>query len=240
MAESRSLLPWPVLRQLTSGDLLGRGKAVRSRRTDEVEPRTTTADRVARSVCPYCAVGCGQRVFVKDEQGRPDRGRPGQPGLARPAVPQGLGEQEPGHQPPARRPRSRTAGPTAPSGRSSTSTTAMDMIADRVLEARGATRGRTLDEQGRPLRRTHGHRQPGRRDAGQRGELPHQEAVHRDGRASRSRTRPVFDTPPPSPVWGPASAVAAPPASSRTWPTLTASSSRAPTWPRPTRWASSG
>ena len=66
MAESRSLLPWPVLRQLTSGDLLGRGKAVRSRRTDEVEPRTTTADRVARSVCPYCAVGCGQKIFVKD------------------------------------------------------------------------------------------------------------------------------------------------------------------------------
>ena len=68
MAEKRSLLPWPVLRQLTSGDLLGRGKAVRSRRTDEVEPRTTTADRVARSVCPYCAVGCAQKIFVKDEK----------------------------------------------------------------------------------------------------------------------------------------------------------------------------
>ena len=41
---------------------------MRSRKTDEVEPRTATADRVARSVCPYCAVGCGQKVFVKDEK----------------------------------------------------------------------------------------------------------------------------------------------------------------------------
>jgi formate dehydrogenase major subunit len=23
---------------------------------------------VVRSICPYCAVGCGQRVYVKDEQ----------------------------------------------------------------------------------------------------------------------------------------------------------------------------
>ena len=88
----RSSLPWPVLRQLTDGDLLGRGRSVRSKRTDEVEPRTATADRVARSVCPYCAVGCGQKVFVKDEQvvqieGDPDspvnRGRVGPMGSPR-------------------------------------------------------------------------------------------------------------------------------------------------------------
>ena len=84
MAESRSLLPWPVLRQLTSGDLLGRGKAVRSRSTDEVEPRTTTADRVARSVCPYCAVGGGQRVFVKDEKNALRLGMPATVRLAPP------------------------------------------------------------------------------------------------------------------------------------------------------------
>jgi formate dehydrogenase major subunit len=30
--------------------------------------RTTTADRVVASVCPYCAVGCGQRVYVKGEK----------------------------------------------------------------------------------------------------------------------------------------------------------------------------
>jgi formate dehydrogenase major subunit len=33
-----------------------------------VVPRTRTADKVVRSVCPYCAVGCGQLVFVKDKR----------------------------------------------------------------------------------------------------------------------------------------------------------------------------
>ena len=64
----RSLLPWPVLRQLVDGDVLGRGRSVRSRATDDVVPRTTSADRVAHSVCPYRAVGCAQKVFVKDEK----------------------------------------------------------------------------------------------------------------------------------------------------------------------------
>jgi formate dehydrogenase major subunit len=53
---------WPVYRQLTGSDPLGRGKAARSRATDSVVSRTATADRVAKSVCPYCAVGCAQLV----------------------------------------------------------------------------------------------------------------------------------------------------------------------------------
>src|SRR5204863_6861688 len=73
----RRLQDWPVYRQLTGSDPLGRGAAVRSPHTDALTPRTETADRVARSVCPYCAVGCGQKVYVKDEavvqiEGDPD------------------------------------------------------------------------------------------------------------------------------------------------------------------------
>src|SRR5580700_3012773 len=59
---------WPVLRQLTTADHLGRGTAVRSAHTEELTPRTRTADRIVQSVCPYCAVGCGQRVYVKSER----------------------------------------------------------------------------------------------------------------------------------------------------------------------------
>ncbi|SCX40201.1 formate dehydrogenase major subunit [Klenkia marina] len=59
---------WPVFRQLTGSDPLGRGQAARSRKTEGITSRTATADRVVKSICPYCAVGCGQRVFVKDEQ----------------------------------------------------------------------------------------------------------------------------------------------------------------------------
>lgn len=55
---------WPVYRQLTGEDDLGRGAAARSRRTDGLVSRTQTADKVVQSVCPYCAVGCGQLVFV--------------------------------------------------------------------------------------------------------------------------------------------------------------------------------
>ncbi len=62
------LSEWPVLRQLASGDLAGLGDTAFSKRTRAVAPRTASADRVARSVCPYCAVGCGQLVYVKDEK----------------------------------------------------------------------------------------------------------------------------------------------------------------------------
>ena len=57
---------WPVYRQVTGPDPLGRGLAARSPRSRDLTPRTEQADGVARSVCPYCAVGCGQRVFHKD------------------------------------------------------------------------------------------------------------------------------------------------------------------------------
>ncbi|MGI8718820.1 MAG: hypothetical protein ACR2JN_13415, partial [Lapillicoccus sp.] len=68
MDARRTLLSWPVLRQLSGSDPLGRGVAGRSEATEGIRPHTETADRVARSVCPYCAVGCGQKVFVKDEK----------------------------------------------------------------------------------------------------------------------------------------------------------------------------
>jgi formate dehydrogenase major subunit len=64
-----SPLQWPVIRQARSGDALGRGPAVTSERTRSMKPRTSTADRVVQSVCPYCAVGCGQRIYVKRVEG---------------------------------------------------------------------------------------------------------------------------------------------------------------------------
>lgn len=85
MGGRRLLRDWPAYRQLTGKDPLGRGRAAMSRRTEELRPRTDTADRVVASICPYCAVGCGQQVYVKDErvvqiEGDPDspvsRGRP--------------------------------------------------------------------------------------------------------------------------------------------------------------------
>ena len=55
----------PLLRQLRR-DPLGTGRAARSARSERLRPRTEAADGVVRSVCPYCAVGCGQLVYVRD------------------------------------------------------------------------------------------------------------------------------------------------------------------------------
>jgi formate dehydrogenase major subunit len=62
------LSDWPVARQLVEGDPLALGATAASERTRELAPRTASADRVARSICPYCAVGCAQLVYVKDEK----------------------------------------------------------------------------------------------------------------------------------------------------------------------------
>jgi len=56
---------WPVYRQLKTMDPLGRGAAAKSRTSSSLAPRTRTSDKVVKSICPYCAVGCGQNVYVK-------------------------------------------------------------------------------------------------------------------------------------------------------------------------------
>jgi formate dehydrogenase major subunit len=57
---------WPALRQVRDRDPKGLGRTSFSRRSLELVPRTRTADKVVKSICPYCAVGCGQEIFVRD------------------------------------------------------------------------------------------------------------------------------------------------------------------------------
>src|SRR5689334_6382323 len=59
---------WPVVRQLRSHDALGHAENAASERSSTLTPHTSSADRVVASVCPYCAVGCGQRVYVRGEK----------------------------------------------------------------------------------------------------------------------------------------------------------------------------
>jgi formate dehydrogenase major subunit len=68
-----------VLRQIARRDAAGLGEAAMSERTRTLAPRTRDADRVVKSVCPYCAVGCGQLVFVKDERITDIEGDPDSP-----------------------------------------------------------------------------------------------------------------------------------------------------------------
>src|SRR5579862_7645279 len=59
---------WPLVRQLADGDALALDGVAASDRSRNLEARTAGADRVVASVCPYCGVGCGQLVYVKDEK----------------------------------------------------------------------------------------------------------------------------------------------------------------------------
>ena len=79
MAARRLIASWPVVRQLTGDDKLALGTAAKSARTDALTPRTETADKVVGSVCPYCAVGCGQLVYVKGKKVTQIEGDPASP-----------------------------------------------------------------------------------------------------------------------------------------------------------------
>ena len=70
---------WPLVRQFTDGDLTARGTAVRSARTAALEPRIDRVDTVAPSICPYCAVGCGQLVYAHDGEVVQIEGDPASP-----------------------------------------------------------------------------------------------------------------------------------------------------------------
>ena len=57
---------WPVWKQIAARDLAALGDTAKSDRSIQLAPRTRSADKVVKSVCPYCAVGCGQDVYVRD------------------------------------------------------------------------------------------------------------------------------------------------------------------------------
>ena len=57
---------WPLWKQVRNRDIEGFGENAFSPRTTDLSPRTTGAAEAVPSVCPYCAVGCGQLVYVKD------------------------------------------------------------------------------------------------------------------------------------------------------------------------------
>jgi formate dehydrogenase major subunit len=143
---------WPVLRQVRDRDPKGLGHTAFSRRTIDLAPRTTTSQKVVRSVCPYCAVGCGQNVHVRDGritdiEGDPDspisRGRLCPKGAATFQLVTGTHRQQ---RVLYRRPRA-TEWEAIPLER------AMDMVAERVKRARDE-HWEDRDDDGNPLRRT--------------------------------------------------------------------------------------
>ena len=153
MRSSKSKIRWPALDQLR-GDPLGLGRAARSRRSERLEPRTRTADRVVGSICPYCAVGCAQRVYVKDEKVVQIEGDPASPISRGRLCPKGAASKQlvtsSGRETTVRYRR-----PHATEWEDLDLDTAMEMIADRLIETRKQT-WETEDEDGARLNRTMG------------------------------------------------------------------------------------
>ncbi|OBI12701.1 dehydrogenase [Mycobacterium sp. E2462] len=154
MSVRRLFLEWPVVRQLRSGDKLGRGSAVTSKQTRAVAPRTTTADRVVQSICPYCAVGCGQRVYVKDERVVQIEGDPDSPISRGRLCPKGSASEQLVNSP-GRQVTVLYRAPRATDWQPLELDTAIDMIADRFVEAR-RNAWQDIDKKGNLLRRTMG------------------------------------------------------------------------------------
>jgi formate dehydrogenase major subunit len=145
---------WPVVRQLTTGDTLGRGVAVRSQCTEDRVARTATADRVVKSICPYCAVGCGQRVYVKGERVVHIEGDPDSPISRGRLCPKGSASEQLVNSP-GRATTVKYRRPYGTDWEDLPLERAMEMIADRVLDTRSRT-WQDVDERGAGLRRTLG------------------------------------------------------------------------------------
>ncbi len=144
---------WPVYRQLTGPDRLGLGAATKTARSAALRPRTETADKCVKSVCPYCAVGCGQNVYVQDGKVTQIEGDPDSPVSRGHLCPKGSASLQltTGD---ARQYQVLYRRPGGADWERLDLDTAMDMIADRVIDAR--RQGWQWEHEGRRTRRTLG------------------------------------------------------------------------------------
>lgn len=144
---------WSLLSQF-GADHHALAEASRSPVTAALQPRTQTADRVVKSICPYCAVGCGQNVYVTNEKIVQVEGDPDSPISRGRLCPKGSATRSLA-QSPLREYKVKYRRPNGTAWEELGLDTAMNMIADRVIETREKTWEASTDD-GRPLNRTLG------------------------------------------------------------------------------------
>ncbi len=127
------LTAWPLIRQILHGGD-GTGSEAMSERTRDLAPKNEGAE-VARSVCPYCGVGCGQLIFHKDGKLISIEGDPDSPISRGRLCPKGSASYELLTHP-KRLTKVRYRRPRSSQWEELDLETAMDMVADRVWEAR--------------------------------------------------------------------------------------------------------
>jgi formate dehydrogenase major subunit len=147
-------LDWPFLRQIADRDFLAFGGPAISERSRNLRPRTESADRIVKSVCPYCAVGCGQNVYVRNEQIIDIEGDPDSPISRGCLCPKGSASYQL-VDPAGREQRVLYRRPGGLEWETIPLDRAMDMLAQRVRDTREAT-WEDRDPKGQPVRRTLG------------------------------------------------------------------------------------
>jgi formate dehydrogenase major subunit len=130
------LLKWPLLRQLR-----GDQDAATSERTRALRPKNENA-QVARSVCPYCAVGCGQLVYHRDGKVVSIEGDPASPLSRGHLCPKGAASYELVTHP-GRATKVKYRAPRSRQWVDLDLERAVDMVAERVWNSRN----RTFDEE---------------------------------------------------------------------------------------------
>lgn len=145
---------WPVVRQIRRRDAAGLGESAKSARSGQLASTIDEADRVVQSICPYCGVGCGQLLFVKDEEVTHVEGDPDSPISRGRLCPKGAATRGMVNSP-SREYRVKYRPPHGADWEELSLDRAMDMIADRLIETRAST-WEQADGDGNTLRRTMG------------------------------------------------------------------------------------
>ena len=123
---------------MLDGDRLALGSAAQSPRSRALRSRLSSAERVVQSVCPYCAVGCGQLVYVEGGEISQIEGDPASPISRGRLCPKGSASKQL-VQGDTREYKVKYRRPFGTEWEELSLEQAMDMIADRFIATRAAT-----------------------------------------------------------------------------------------------------
>jgi formate dehydrogenase major subunit len=142
---------WPLIQQIKTG-ADGTGVEAMSERTRNLRPKTDGA-QVARSICPYCGVGCGQLAYHKNGKLISIEGDPESPISRGRLCPKGADTFEL-HTHPGRLQKVKYRRPFSTKWEELDLETAMDMVSDRLWESRERTFQEKDEKSGEPIMQT--------------------------------------------------------------------------------------
>lgn len=138
---------WPVIKQIQDGDLRATGDTAFSDETRNLRARFVGA-KMTKSICPYCGVGCGQIIYSKGNDIIQIEGDPDSPISRGRLCPKGADTKEL-HTHPNRLMAVKYRRPFGTKWEEIPLEQAMDMVADRLWEAR--ERNFVEEQDGKPL-----------------------------------------------------------------------------------------